>query len=118
MGTLGGSEVRLDTEMKIYGAGDEPNAFSLGPLRRLFDFGETRDAGVEGAHSVCSGDRDGDLRVVDAEDWHACRSLNSFSKEDRAWRRWILRIFSGRPLRRGGQRGRSRERFSGARRVV
>src|SRR6202171_3756134 len=105
MGTLGGSEVRLDTEMKIYGAGDEPNAFSLGHLRRLGDFGEAKDAGVEGARSVFTGDRDGDLHVVDAEDWHACRSLNSFSKEDRAWRRRILRIFSGRPLRRGRRRG-------------
>src|SRR5216684_4551577 len=81
MGALGGMEVWFDAEMKIYGAGDEPDAFALGHLRRLFDFGEAEDAGIEGTGAVFAGDGDGDLHVIDAEDWHGCRSLNFALRE-------------------------------------
>src|SRR6266852_8320083 len=67
--------------MKICTAGYEPNTLALGHLRRLFDFGEAEDAGIEGTSAVFAGDGDGDLHVVDAEDWHACRSLNSCLRE-------------------------------------
>jgi hypothetical protein len=49
MGALGRSEIGLDTEMKIYDARDEPDAFALGHLRRFFDFGEAEDARVKAA---------------------------------------------------------------------
>ncbi len=70
MGALGGMEIRFDTEMKIYGASDEPDAFALGHLRRLFDLGEAEDAGVKGASAIFAGNRNSDLHVVEAEDWH------------------------------------------------
>ena len=64
MGALGGPEIGLDAEMKIHGAGDEPDTFALGHLRRLFDLCETKNAGVEGAGAAFASDGDGDLYVV------------------------------------------------------
>ena len=64
MGALGGSEIGLDTEMQIYGASEEPEAFAFGHLRRLFDFGEAEDAGVEGSGAILALDGYGDLDVV------------------------------------------------------
>ena len=70
MGALGGVEIRFDTEMKVYGTGDEPDAFALGHLRRLFDLGEAEGAGVKGASVIFTGNGNGDLHVVETEDWH------------------------------------------------
>lgn len=70
MGTFRRSEIRLEAEMKIDRAGDEPDAFALGHLRRLRDFGEAEDAGVEFPSAVFTRDGDGDLHVVDVKDWH------------------------------------------------
>jgi hypothetical protein len=78
MGTLGGMKVRLDAEMQIYGTGDEPDAFAFGHLRRLGNFSESEDAGVEGASAVFTGDGDGDLHVVETEDWHGWRLRGLF----------------------------------------
>jgi hypothetical protein len=58
--------------MKTYAASDEPDAFALGHLWRLFDFGEAEDAGVEGASAAFAPDWDCDLQVVEAENWHRC----------------------------------------------
>src|SRR5882762_4969409 len=77
MGAHGGREIGLDAEMKIHGAGDEPDTFALGHLRRLFDLCETEDAGVESAGAAFASDGDGDLHVVEAEDWHWFSSLTS-----------------------------------------
>jgi hypothetical protein len=70
MGALGGMEIGFEAEMKIYGSGYEPDAFALSHLRRLFDLGKTEDAGVKGASAIFTGNGNGDLHVVEAEDWH------------------------------------------------
>src|SRR5216684_6944792 len=113
MGASGRSEIEFDAEMKIHCARDEPDAFALGHLRRFGDFSEAEDPGIEAAGAVFARDRNGDLDVIDVEDWHNGSVLELCSKADRAWRRWILRIFSGRPLRRGGGRVRRRGRTRG-----
>src|SRR5216684_6225521 len=56
--------------MEIHGASHKPDAFALGHLRELGDFGEAEDAGIEGASAAFAGDWDSDLHVVEAEDWH------------------------------------------------
>jgi hypothetical protein len=70
MGALGGSEIGLDAEMKIYWAGYEPDALAVGHLRWLFDFGEAENAGIEGASAIFAGDGDRYLYVVETEDGH------------------------------------------------
>ena len=70
MRALGGSEIKLNAEMKIHGARDEPDALALSHLRRLFDFGEAKDAGVKGASTAFTGNGNGDLHVIEAENWH------------------------------------------------
>src|SRR5712692_3937454 len=67
--------------MKICTAGYEPNTLALGHFHGLGNFGESENAGVKRAGAVFAGDGDGDLHVIDAEDWHACRSLNSSLRE-------------------------------------
>src|SRR5713226_6329073 len=67
--------------MKICTAGYEPNTLALGHFHGLGNFGESENAGVKRTSAVFAGDGDGDLHVVDAEDWHACRSLNSCLRE-------------------------------------
>src|SRR5713226_4135335 len=93
MGALCRMEFGFEPEMKIYSAGDELNTFALGHFRGLGDFGESENAGVKSAGAILASRGDGDLHVVDAEDWHACRSLNFAPKGDTAWRQWIRRIF-------------------------
>ena len=70
MRALGGSEIELNAEMKIHGTRDEPDAFALSHLRRLFNFGEAEDAGVKGASAAFAGYGNGDLHVIEAENWH------------------------------------------------
>jgi hypothetical protein len=76
MGTLGRSEIGLETEMKIHGAGNKPDAFSLGHLRRLFDLREAKDSQVKGSGAAFARHRNGDLHMIDAEDSHG-RTLSS-----------------------------------------
>jgi hypothetical protein len=56
--------------MKIHRASYEPDALALSHLRGLFDFGEAENAGVERASAAFAGDGNGDLHVIEAEDWH------------------------------------------------
>ena len=70
MRALGRSEIELDAEMKVHGTCDEPDAFAIGHLRRLFNFGEAEDAGVKGASAAFAGYGNGDLHVIEAENWH------------------------------------------------
>jgi hypothetical protein len=56
--------------MKIDGAGYKPDALALGHLRGLFAFGESQDAGVEGASAAFASSGNGDLYVIDSADWH------------------------------------------------
>jgi hypothetical protein len=70
MGALGWVEIGFEPEVQIYAAGHEPNAFALGHFRGLGDFSESENAGVKSAGAVFAGDGNGDLHVVDAEDWH------------------------------------------------
>src|SRR5882757_10683616 len=70
MGTLSRSEIELDAEMKIHGTRNEPNAFALSHLQRLFNFSEAEDARVKGASAALAGNGNGDLHVIEAENWH------------------------------------------------
>src|SRR6202035_5459793 len=73
--------------MQVYAAGHEPDAFALGHFRGLGDLGESENARVKGAGAVFAGDGDGDLYVVDVEDWHARNYAACLAR-----RGWILRI--------------------------
>ena len=70
MGTLSRSEIELDAEMKIHGTRNEPDALAPSHLGRLFDFGEAEDAGVKGTSAAFAGYGNGDLHVIEAENWH------------------------------------------------
>ena len=70
MRAFGRSEIELDAEMKIHGTRDEPDALALSHLRRFFNFGEAEDAGVKGASAAFAGNGNGDLHVIEAENWH------------------------------------------------
>jgi hypothetical protein len=70
MSAFRGSEIGLDAEMKIYAAGHEPDAFTLCHLRRFFDFSKAEDTGIEGASAAFTSDGDGDLHVVNMQNWH------------------------------------------------
>ena len=70
MGTFSRSEIELSAEMKIHDTRDEPDALALSHLRRLFNFGKAEDAGVKGASAAFAGNGNGDLHVIEAENWH------------------------------------------------
>src|SRR5260370_2523799 len=67
---LRGMETLFPAEMKIQRASGEPAAAASGHRRRLGNFGEAKDAGIEFAGAVFSAGRNGDLDVVKRKDFH------------------------------------------------
>ena len=88
MCSLGGMKVGFDSEMEIHGACDEPNAFTFGHRRGLLHFRKAQDATIKRASAVLAAEGNGDLHVLDAEDFHY-RSRCWAPRADRAWRRSI-----------------------------
>jgi len=113
MSALCRSEIGLDAKVKIYGAGDEPDALAFGHLWRLFYFGKAENAGIEVAGTAFAAGWNGDLHVIKVEDGHRSVSASACVTADTAWRQWIPQISSGQPLRRAGRRVRRRDRFRG-----
>ena len=70
MRTFSRVEIELNTEMKIQRTRDEPDALAVSHLRRLFNFSEAEDAGVKGASAALAGNGNGDLHMIEAENWH------------------------------------------------
>src|SRR5260370_13218795 len=99
--------------MKICTAGYEPNTLALGHFHGLGNFGESENAGVKRTSAVFAGDGDGDLHVVDAEDWHACRSLNSSLREIGHGVGGFHEFFKGGHYGGGGAQGRRKSAISG-----
>lgn len=70
MRSFGGVKIGFDTEMKIHCTRGEPEAFAFGHRRRLGDLRKAQDSDVKGASSIVAGERNGDLYVLDAKDFH------------------------------------------------
>src|SRR5713226_7645864 len=70
MGFLRGMKILFHAEMKIQRAAGKPAAAASGHRRRLGNFGEAEDAGIEFAGAVFAAGRNGDLDVVKRKDFH------------------------------------------------
>src|SRR6266849_5764436 len=70
MGLLCGMKILFHAEMKIQRASGEPAAAASGHRRRLGNFGEAKDAGIEFAGAVFAAGRNSDLDVVKRKDLH------------------------------------------------
>jgi hypothetical protein len=75
MSSFCGMELRFDTEVQIYGPSRKPDAVASGHLRGLLDFAKPEDSGVKLPSPIFAADRNRQLHVVKAKDWHRLQGL-------------------------------------------
>jgi hypothetical protein len=86
MCSLGGMEMRLESEMQANRTCREPDAVALGHCRGFLNFNEAENVDVESPRAIFSAHGDCDLYVLDAEDGHRLANPRvGLVRVNRAW---------------------------------